>query len=83
MKKRRKLYDIAKQLNTEEAWVAYRKLHNKVNKMLETAHEEYRTRILDTAFSDHQRQFWKYNYTSYEEEHILYTNTHSQWLHIN
>ena len=60
MRKRRKLYDTAKQINTKEAWDAYRKLRNKVNKMLETAHEEYRTRILDTAFSGHQRQFWKY-----------------------
>ena len=60
MRKRRKLYDTAKQINTKEAWDAYRKLRNKVNKMLETAHEEYRTRILDTAFSGRQRQFWKY-----------------------
>ena len=28
--------------------------------MLETAHEKYRSQILDTSFSGHKRQFWKY-----------------------
>ena len=60
MKKRKKLYNTAKQLNTEEAWVNYRKSRNEVNNMLKAAHEEYRSRILDTSFSGHKRQFWKY-----------------------
>ena len=42
------------------SWRAYRKICNKVNKMVQSAHEQYRTRILDTTFSGHQRQFWKY-----------------------
>ena len=47
-----------KQLNTEEAWGAYQKLRNQVSKMLETAHEKYRSQILDTSFSGHKCQFW-------------------------
>ena len=45
---------------TEENWSAYRKARNEVNKMIKSAHERYRTRILDTSFPGQQRQFWKY-----------------------
>ena len=39
----------------------YRKACNKVNTMIQSAHERwYRTRILDATFSGQQHQFWKY-----------------------
>ena len=60
MKHRRQLYDYAKQYNTEESWSSYRKAHNKVNIMVQSAHERYCTRILGTNFPGQQRQFWKY-----------------------
>ena len=60
MKYCKKLFDHAKQHNTEESWSNYRRAHNKVNKALQVAHEQYRNRILDTTFSGHQCQFWKY-----------------------
>ena len=57
MKHQRQLYDYAKQNNTKESWSSYRKAHNKVNIMVQSAHEQYCTRILDTTFSGQQRQF--------------------------
>jgi len=60
MKNWKKLYDHVEQCNTEESWRVYRKTHNKVNKMVQSAHERYCTRILDTKFPEQQRQFCKY-----------------------
>ena len=57
MKHRRQLYDYAKQYNTEESWSSYRKARNKVNIMVQSAHERYCTRILDTNFPGQQHQF--------------------------
>ena len=51
MKHRRQLYDYAKQYNTKESWSFYCKARNKVNIMVQSAHERYHTRILDTTFS--------------------------------
>ena len=60
MKNCKRQYDHAKQYNTGENWSAYRKAHNEVNKMIQSAHEQYCTRILDTSFPGQQRRFWKY-----------------------
>ena len=60
MKHRRQLYDYAKQYNTKQSWSSYCKARNKVNIMVRSAHEWYRTRILDTTFSGQKYQFWKY-----------------------
>ena len=59
MKHQRQLYDYAKQYN-KESWSSYRKAHNKVYTMVQSAHERCRTRIMNTTFSGQQRQFWKY-----------------------
>ena len=58
------------QFNTGEACDDYQNSH----KMLETAHEEYRSQTLDAAFSAHQQQLWKYIHMSYEEEYIFDVN---------
>ena len=60
MKNPKKLFDHAKQHKTEESWSNYHRAYNKVNKALQVAHEQYQNRTLDTTFSGHQRQFWKY-----------------------
>ena len=41
---RKKLYDHARQCDTQESWFAYCKIRNKVNKMVQLAHKRYCTR---------------------------------------
>ena len=66
MKNRKKLYDHAKQCNTEESWYAYNYYHkvriikyeqNGSNQLMNGTVVESWTR---TTFSGHQHQFWKY-----------------------
>ena len=60
MKHRKQLHDYAKQYNTKESWSSYCKTRNKVNTVIQSAYERYRTRILNTTFSGQQRLFLKY-----------------------
>ena len=60
MKKRKRLYDRAKQTGKPEDWAAYRLERNEVNSKLELAHLSYCNRLFDESFSGNRRQFWKY-----------------------
>ena len=46
MKKRKHLYDKAKQANTLTEWCAYKEARNEVNSLLENAHRNYCSKML-------------------------------------
>ena len=77
------MHDYAKQYNTKESWSSYRKARNKVNIMVQSTHERYRTRILDTTFSGQQRQFWKYIKAMKKDTSSIPSLTADNWTVIS
>ena len=60
MRRRKHLYNHAKQTNSPTHWNTYRKIRNLINKTLGIAHTAYQSRLFDNSFAGNRRQFWKY-----------------------
>ena len=58
MKKRKFLYNKAKQTQAASDWRAYRKARNQANKALGAAYQQYCTHLFDNAHTNNKKRFW-------------------------
>jgi len=75
MKKRKKLYNIAKRTKSSSDWNAYRIIKNSINNKIKVAHNNYFSRMFDDSFDGNRRQFWKYIRAKRKDFHNISTLT--------
>ena len=69
MKRRKRLYNIAKRTKSTYNWNAYRRIKNSINCKIKTAHTRYYTRMFDNPLNGIRRQFWKYIRAQRKDNH--------------
>jgi len=60
MKKRKRLYNRARSVNSEDAWSQYRTIKNQINKEIDKAHKNYQEKLFDNNSSSSHKNFWRY-----------------------
>ena len=60
MKQRKRLYKLARSLQTEEAWSNYRKLKNKITNSIRESHNNYQNNLFLQDGELNHKQFWRY-----------------------
>jgi len=61
MKQRKKLYNKAKHLQTEEAWQAYRSMKNGITNVIRESHAKYQNRMFSNDGDGmNHKKFWRY-----------------------
>ena len=69
MKQRKKLYNKAKHLQTEEAWQDYHKAKNNVTTLTRESHRKYQNKIFSDDGSVNYKKFWRYVKTICKDTH--------------
>ena len=60
MKQRKKLYNKAKRLHSQEAWSKYCTLKNTIIEDINQAHERYQNDLFNRQADIHHKKFWRY-----------------------
>ena len=60
MKQRKHLYNLARSLQTDEAWSNYRKLKNKITNSIRESHNKYQNSLFLQDGGLNHKQFWRY-----------------------
>jgi len=69
MKQRKKLYNKAKRLQTEEAWLNYRTTKNNVTNLIREAHKKYQNKMFSDNGGINYKKFWRYVKTIRKDTH--------------
>ena len=60
MQKRKHLYNKAKSTGSEEVWLSYRKIRNKITKEINEVHKAYQEKLFDHDTNSSHKNFWRY-----------------------
>ena len=60
MKQRKKLYNKAKHLQTEEAWRDYRNIKNNITMLIRESHRKYQNKMFSDDGGINYKKFWRY-----------------------
>jgi len=69
MKQRKRLYNRAKCLQTEEAWLNYRSTKNNVTNIIREAHKKYQNKMFSDNGGINYKKFWRYVETIRKDTH--------------
>ena len=60
MRQRKKLYNKAKHLQSEESWQDYRNIKNNITRLIRESHRKYQNKMFSDNGSVNKKKFWRY-----------------------
>ena len=69
MKQRKKLYNKARRLQTEEAWHNYHSIKNNITNLIREAHSKYQNKMFSNNGGINYKKFWRYVKTIRKDTH--------------
>ena len=69
MKQRKKLYNKAKHLQTEESWRDYRNMKNNITNLIRESHSKYQNKMFSNNEGMNYKKFWRYVKTIRKDTH--------------
>ena len=60
MRQRKKLYNKAKHLQSEESWQDYRNIKNNITRFIRESHRKYQNNMFSDNGSVNKKKFWRY-----------------------